>query len=81
MRADHANSSDDENRSSEEDEVEGMFFLEFLPGEGFRRTSCANGRSRCDEALDLLHPPTVSLGEDEDLVLQMKERVRDGGPH
>ena len=81
MRAERANSSDDENASSEEDEGEGMVFLELLPGEGFRRTGSANGRSRCDEALGLLHPPTVSLREDEDRVLQMTEKVRDGGPH
>jgi hypothetical protein len=81
VRADRANSSDDENGSSVEDEMEGRFFWNFCQGKDFDVTSCAKGRSRCDEALGLLHPPTVSLREDEDLVLLMKDRVRDGGPN
>ncbi len=37
MRADRANSSDDENEPHEEDEGEGMFFLGFQQASGFRR--------------------------------------------
>jgi hypothetical protein len=61
MQADRANSGDDENGPHEEDEAEGMVFPGFQQAEISRRTGCANGRSRCDEALGLPHPPTASL--------------------
>jgi hypothetical protein len=48
--------------------------------EGPPPVAVANELSSYDEVLGLPHPPTGSLGEDEDFALQTKVRVRDGGP-
>src|SRR6266699_542092 len=46
-----------------------------------RHIACANEPPTCGEVLDLLHPPTGWLREDEDLATQMKDWARDGARH
>ena len=84
MRAGRANSSGNENgwhEGGEGGEVGATPLAGFEPGEGSQRIADANGPSRCGEALDLLHPPSVLVRERWAFAQRWQEEVTDGELH
>jgi hypothetical protein len=81
MRADHANSSDDENAQREVSEGEVTRSWGAQLTEALRRVVCASGRSRCGEEIDLPHPPTASIRERRFEARSPKAWARGGEQH
>ena len=83
MRADLASSSGDGNALPVGDAEEGKGSAACQQAEGSQRTVCANGSSRCGEALAQLHPPSglARAGQVCAQQVQAQVEVRDGAQH
>ncbi len=78
---DRTNSNDNASALHVVDEEVEKHSRVFLQEEAPRHIACANALSTCGEVLDLQHPPTGWLQEDEDVAPQTKDWARDGELH